>query len=253
MKIAIGISTLNDGIYNVDKIIKNIPSCYDVYVCHQISNNKKYVITDLEKNNLKIITKCDKGLSKSRNELIKASLIDGCDFLIISDDDVSFINDGLIDIRNYLINHNVNFNLWFNSVDESGVLRKKYPTKEKLLSVRDVFKVASIELCLNLKEIKNNISFDEGFGLGTSISCGEEPIFIYDCMKHGINTTYLPIKITQHPLDSSGCDFHENIKSFKNRKFVFERMFGKFYGYVYYILFVIKNHKKTKFSLLQLL
>ncbi|MEC6822486.1 hypothetical protein VXS02_03445 [Photobacterium piscicola] len=250
-KLAIGVSTLNDGILNLLNLRDKIPEIFEVIICHQIDNGINY---DVNLGSV-IYYKCfQKGLSKSRNELLKIASNNDIDYLIISDDDVTFLVDSLNELNDYVQNINTDENIWFRSVDDAMVLRKKYPVKEGVIDWKLFFSVASIELCLNVKAIsKNRLFFDESFGLGTDIPSGEEPIFISDCSNNGIKTKYLPINISIHPIESSGSDMYESVDSFSDRLLVFCRMFGKFKGFLLYVVFCGKNFRKVNFSFLILI
>ncbi|MDU5425950.1 MAG: hypothetical protein E6123_13880, partial [Clostridiales bacterium] len=96
MNISIGISTLNDGLYRVKDNIKSIPSEQIVIIVHQITNDLSYKDVDLNRENVILVTLYEKGLSKSRNTLLMKAFELGVDYLIISDDDVSYSLKGLI-------------------------------------------------------------------------------------------------------------------------------------------------------------
>jgi len=72
---------------------------------------------------------------------------------------------------------------------------------------------------------KNQIKFDERFGLGTNFPSGEEYIFITDCFKSGLTVKYLPINIGVHPNETSGMDFYTTPEKVLAKREMIKRIF----------------------------
>ena len=88
------ISTLNERILNIEKAISLIHPQINYLIIHQ---NKKAIKTPefLKREDIRIINTLSKGLSKSRNIGLKNCKTE---YAIIGDDDVEYIEDGIIKI-----------------------------------------------------------------------------------------------------------------------------------------------------------
>jgi hypothetical protein len=69
------------------------------------------------------------------------------------------------------------------------------PLKKKKLNKILIHKIASVETTMRLNSIKN-IKFNELFGAGSKyFQCGEENIFLKDCIHKKRHIRYIPMKI----------------------------------------------------------
>ena len=71
--------------------------------------------------------------------------------------------------------------------------------------------------------MENNLSFNEKFGLGTSLLCGEENIFLLDCTAFSPRVKNLEEDIVSHP-----CRDEERI-SFRRKPWPSACWFKDFY------------------------
>lgn len=242
MKIAIGISTLNDGIYHIQEKINSLPENILVVISHQITNEKYYSDRIISHPNVIIKISFEKGLSKSRNILLEEAMKLQADYLLISDDDVFYLNEGLLELSGFLEQQNGNSHYQIQSCTNNGTLRKKYPTSVKKIKKLDGFGVSSIEMCLNIKLIeRNGIRFDERFGLGAIYQAGEEPIFINDLLKSNEKILFVPITVTVHPIESSGNKIYTCPKSLADRGAIFIRCGGRALGLAYLLAFWVRK------------
>lgn len=247
MKIAIGISTLNDGIYQVQEKIRSLPENVIVIISHQIANEKKYPENIITHPNVIIEQSFVKGLSKSRNILLERAIKLNIDYLLISDDDVFYLSEGLLKLEEFLNNQSGSSHYQFQSCTESGMLRKKYPLSLKKINRLDSFKISSIEMCLNIKNIiKNGARFDERFGLGATYQAGEEPIFINDLLQSKESIIFVPITVTVHPIESSGNKIYTSSESLADRGAIFIRCGGYALGLVYLFAFWMRKFLFSK-------
>ncbi|MFZ4219952.1 hypothetical protein ACEV6Q_19110 [Enterobacter ludwigii] len=247
MKIAIGISTLNDGIYQVQEKIRSLPENIIVIISHQISDDKNYPENTITYPNAIIKKSFVKGLSKSRNVLLEQAIILNIDYLLISDDDVFYLNEGLLQLEDFLNKQSGNSHYQFQSCTEDGMLRKKYPHSLKEINRLDSFKISSIEMCLNIKNIiRNGARFDERFGLGATYQAGEEPIFINDLLKSKERIFFVPITVTVHPIESSGNKIFTSSESLADRGAIFIRCGGYTLGLIYLFAFWMRKFLFSK-------
>ena len=245
MKLNILVSTINDGIKNIEKIFLPFDNNISYIISHQITNNKDYVndVTILKQRKDATYLSLDvKGLSKNRNNCLKH--IDG-DIVYICDDDVSLRYEGILELIEK-----------FKNSDNLDVLRcqvktfggkpyKPYkPIEYKIASLRELTNFSSIEMTVKSSFIKENeLLFDENFGIGASYPIGEDFIFITDIFKKNGNIVHYPIDIVEHEDFGTGAILSDNI--IFGRGAVFRRVFGKL-SFIINVYFAMKNKKKYK-------
>jgi glycosyltransferase involved in cell wall biosynthesis len=193
---------------------------------------------------VRVIEQKTTGVTKSRN-----AVIDNTDskYLVFGDDDITFKSDAIARVlEHFEANPKVSIILT-QAVDETGSLRKPYPTKSHKLKVTNSAKAATYELFIRVDAIKKHgIRFDEGFGAGAPNYLGDEYIFIADGIRAGLKGIFLPIVVATHPTDSSG-NFKNTREDTKVRAAIFSRVFG-FWAPIMRLLFLIKPPAK-KFGL----
>jgi len=142
------------------------------------------------------------GLSRSRNIGIK-----NCksDFFWILDDDV-YTNSNMIDSILDSIQSNVAdiYSFRISRNKNTKILYKKYSDKPKTSKLK-LLKISSIELIISKKIIdKNNIKFNENFGLGAKYPMCEETLFLLDCYNNNAKIIHIPKVIVIHENLGSG-------------------------------------------------
>ena len=164
-----------------------------------------------------------KGVAKSRNKAI--DLAKG-EYLIFSDDDITFSATGLQQAIDYLDSHPEVALLLGQATDESGALRKRYPkTIEKLGSLNSA-RAATYEMIIRVSEVRKlGVRFDEDFGAGAKNYLGDEYIFVVDLIKAGGKAVFAPITLAQHPTESSGSRWGSE-QDRRARAVIFTRVFG---------------------------
>lgn len=220
-KLTVLISTLNEGINGLDRVvaIKHPLVCY--LVIHQNKNN--IPIPDfLNRADIEVITSKTTGLSKSRNLGIKHCKTS---YALIADDDVSYF-ENTFDMIISVFENDTSLDLaMFKIKTSSGEPDyKKYPENiQVLMEESHVF--SSIEIALRVSSIrKNKIKFDRRFGLGSYVPRGEELFFVLDCISKRLLCMYFPYFIVQHPFESSGKRKVQGLKRHFYRGAVEERM-----------------------------
>ena len=176
------------------------------------------------------------GVTKSRNAVLENT---ATKYLLFGDDDITFNREAIIEvISHFEANPQVSIILT-QAVDESGKLRKPYPTKSQALTLTNSAKAATYEMFIRVSTIRQNgIKFDENFGAGAQNYLGDEYIFIADGIRSGLKGTFLPIVVATHPSDSSG-NFRNTRADLKVRAAVFTRVFG-IWSPIMRLLFLLK-------------
>lgn len=239
MNIELLISTMRkDNIDEVNLLQQNI-SDVNALIINQCKCDKKE-----KKNNIRMISTNELGISKSRNKALENASGEIC---IICDDDVVYENNLLEIIQNSFESDKSADIITFKIKTPEGDDFKKYRLEEFYHNKRTILKTSSIEIAFRLNSIKSkNIKFDESFGLGGQYISGEENIFLMDCLKKGLKIKYVPIVIGTHPKESSGYVLDE--KSIYSKGALFYRLFGLKCIYLN-LAFILKKFKEVKFNI----
>ena len=164
-----------------------------------------------------------KGVAKSRNRAIE--LASG-EYLIFSDDDITFSERGLQEAIDYLDANPQLSLLLGQATDESGVLRKQYPSQVTKLGSLNSARAATYEMIIRVADIRRlGVRFDEDFGAGAKNYLGDEYIFVVDLVRAGGKAVFAPITLAQHPTESSGSRWG-SAQDRRARAIIFTRIFG---------------------------
>lgn len=239
-KLTLGISTLNEGIYNLKLPCSN--NSLVILISHQVTdgNIDKYInlhnqLTQ-ERSDLTIVCSDNIGLSKSRNVVLN-----NCetDYLLISDDDVAYHEDFVEVILDSLSHMSGTLNVFKISSDDGDF--KDYRMFKKTISKIKSAKISSIEMVINNPQLRQEkISFDEDFGLGAYYPSGEEMIMCCDILDNDGSIFFHDYSIAYHPRESSGKDFVSSKLKIEAKKEMFKRCFKSSWRF-YLLAFFIKK------------
>lgn len=179
-----------------ENYIDELKICSDTIVINQCDRETEKVVNrrafcDNSQNVTYIETK-DRGLSKSRNLAIDKAAEDIC---ILCDNDVVYV-DGYEKIITdaYEKYSDADLIVFFIKRPERSV---PIFDRAKRMNYLSVLKIFSPEISLKKSSIKD-IRFDISFGAGSGkYIMGEENIFLYDALKHGLKIYYVPEKIAE--------------------------------------------------------
>ena len=187
----------------------------------------------------------NKGVAKSRNAAISNAKTE---YLIFGDDDIEFNESGINSAVDFLNNNPKISILLMQAVDETGALRKSYPSRAHKLKLTNSAKAATYEMMIRVADIKGaGVKFDENFGAGAENYLGDEYIFIADALRSGLTGSFQPIVIAMHPSESSGSLRNTSGDRVARSK-IFSRVFGIWAPFMR-LLFIAKPPSK-KFGLL---
>ena len=243
-KIEVLISTMN--LVSKDKLLKEMKINKNAIIINQITKDilKDNLINyNDDKKNIKILSFCEKGLSKSRNKALKNSKADIC---VIADDDMYYENDFDETIINEF-EKKPEADLIAFVVDREDQKKSKKRFREGRVGFLKSLKLSSVQISFRRKSIiDNNILFDESFGAGSVYPWGEENIFLFDCLKRGLKIYYVPVKIaTLYCNNNSSWDKSNTIEHYNNQGVIYYRMTHKFY-WLLIIQFVIRKRNIYK-------
>jgi glycosyltransferase involved in cell wall biosynthesis len=201
-----GYSTLANRLSNIQlPDLTNHPD-WDVLITVQSGTKEAPTATELAKaprvKNVELLSYPGSGVTKLRNQVLKNAR---GKYVVFSDDDITFNQDGLEEGIAYLEQTGAGL-LLGQAVDEEGKLRKAYPSKAHRLTKFNSAKAATYEMIVDLEQVRAaGVLFDENFGAGAEITyLGDEYIFICDLLSAGVRCNFAPIVLASHPTDSSG-------------------------------------------------
>ena len=251
LTLGILITTCNENIKKVKKnllpkLIKN-KGVDEIIISHQIFDEKTKPEKNLTKGKVKYLFLKNKGVSKNRNNCLKYSTSDICH---ICDDDVIYLKDFEKKIKEEY-KKNENFDLiTFQAINQYNV--KRYKVKEGRHNIIIPLRLSACGMSFRRKPIiKKNIIFDENFGLGAKYCCGEENIFLKECVDKKLNLRHSNKIIV----------LHKDLKE-KNKLILYKdlliisriQVFKKIYGFLggvfavfYFSIFKYREYK-NKYS-----
>ncbi|WP_028768726.1 glycosyltransferase [Shewanella fidelis] len=243
---SIAISTVKEGIFKVDSIVKELVDAkldFELVVCHQLlfEQDRAEYISEREAlskkyKSIKIVVDAEKGLSRSRNKALEVST---SDFVFLSDDDNVFLAKGVRETLAYMESNAVDISIGRITTPE-GLDFKNYQEKSSLVTSLNSGSVSSLEVCISKKCIRDKmLRFDERFGLGTELPSCEEFIYINDAIKRNAKVSRTRIYVNKHPMESSGKDLTV-AKTIVAKGAAFRRVFG-FAGVFVIVLFALRK------------
>lgn len=211
MKLNILISTIDEGIFQVSKILLPFREDVEYIISHQNRNEPFINIpSELQRKDVLISQISGQGLTKSRNNAIRHATGDVC---VIADDDVTYTNLYFDTIINTYEKFAIDVACFKIYKDNSIVDYKFYPSEITTIKKMHEHPVSSIELTFKLQSVKKkNIFFDERFGMGSWLKGGGEILFMHDCISSGLLVKFFPEYIVNHPHEctiTSYSKYHE--------------------------------------------
>jgi len=222
-----GYSTLASRLGNIAlPDLANNPN-WDVLITVQSGDKKPPTVDQLLQSpkGERVTTKAfpGKGVAKLRNQVL--SLSTG-DYVIFADDDIVFHPEGIAKAIDFMESNPDVALVLGQAIDDSGSLRKNYPSSPERLSKLNSARAATYEMIVR-RDLVNQagITFDENFGAGVKKTyLGDEYIFICDLISAGLRCEYLPVVLATHPTVSSGSGWGTK-KDRVARALIFDRAF----------------------------
>lgn len=201
------IATYGNGIRNVENVLLFPEFGLSYLVSHQDPDGVCTELPEyLNREDVKVVRLSNSGLSKNRNNALRHA---SADILIIADDDIGLHPAYPHAIRKAFKKHpDVDVVCFQIRTPEGSQAYKKYPSRiRKLTHLKELKAVSSIEIAFRRKSVRNkHIWFDERFGLGATANCGEEFLFLAECLRKGLKIMFFPAYIVEHPYESSVKD-----------------------------------------------
>lgn len=223
---------------NLNSLLRQDSKIFLIIVSQGNHNAIEEILKDYPLDHLHI-KDTGKGLSRGRNLAIQY-LKKG--ILLFADDDNWYPDHSIDYVNNYLISNNSDI-VCFNYYDiDNDLSPKKYPSKRiNSLSYRMLLKVSSIEIAINLNQVRlSDIKFDETLGIGTSIPSGEENKLLTELKIKKYRIEYYPFVLSYHPYKLRNTKKLDKV-FFASKKQMFEKIYGQNKGKIVYYVFYIKK------------
>lgn len=152
---------------------------------------------------VRVVTLAGIGLSRNRNNALKHAR---GDLLVIADDDCRYTPDSIRSIKEVFHKHADAAIIQMQGLSYEGHLLHNYPVDSYEYQNRPRFTyVSSWELVLRRSNLLP--AFDERFGIGAYLGCGEEELFVAMAARKGLKVYYEPIPFVFTDADTSGTKF----------------------------------------------
>lgn len=195
------ISTLNAGIKNAAKV----PLAPHPEICYLVvwQQTEDFMPCEIPaalavRGDVRVITQKGRGLCRSRNFAIENAR---AEYVLITDDDVTFHLDGVLTALKQMQNHP-----YLDFATFKVNTNKHYPATEFIFNEKTPkgYYASSLEMMMHRQSIAGKVRFNELFGLGAPVlSCGEEDLWIHDALNAGLKGGFFPIVIVSHLHDST--------------------------------------------------
>lgn len=181
MTVQLLISTMNQ---EDDSLIEKMNIFTDAIVINQC-NKTAFHEFDYNGHKVEWFDCEERGVGKSRNKALMTAKADIC---VFSDDDMIYGNDVMKNVRDV-----------FESLPEADIIAFNVNglaccEKQRRLHTWNAFKYGACSFAVRRKAVLHKrISFSLLFGGGAEFSCGEDTLFILDCLKHGLKMYESPV------------------------------------------------------------
>lgn len=216
----------------------------DAIIINQCDHYKYY---EFRRDNftVKWFNVAERGLSRSRNVALSKATADIC--LLVDDDEI--LKDGYSDIISKEFDRNSKVGLITFNLESIGNISKRYINKQrKRLYFFNIMRYGSARIAFRRSLILNRrICFAPNFGAGSEISCGEDSLFLHDCLKKGIIAYSSPEYIANINDEEENSSWFKgyNEKYFLDLGAIFKAMSPK-YCDLLILQFIIRHRVKTK-------
>ncbi len=162
---------------------------HDVLVVNQCDTEKVDTFT-VDGNHVRMISNFERGLSNSRNALLRHAEGDIC---ILGDDDLVYVDgyDAIIE-KAYKDYPQADIICFRFALDENMTPRPHFEAARKI-GMFQISKIASVEVTFKRDSVqKAHLQFCPLLGVGAEFGSGEENAFLADALRAGLNIQYVP-------------------------------------------------------------
>lgn len=242
MRISLLCATLGERIPELARLIKSLNlqdyKDFELIVVSQDNHGDVARALELAHFTYQHVRSTTVGISAGRNAGLP--FVTG-DILMLTDDDCWYLGATLGVVVSYFAELGGAGVLCFRHMDpQTGSTYRHYPSKAKpMLSYIDLLSLASIDICFNLARCREDIRFDEEFGVGTRYGMGEESILLTSLMKKGLRIGYYQEVLAFHPTKNPNKRL--TVRDCTGRAALFRRLYGGLLGFAAFMAFWAKN------------
>lgn len=233
-KIQVAISTQNlTNDEEVHNLLKSMNLKTDYIIVNQ--TNKENISIE----NKRVITKNEKGLSKSRNTAIEKSTEN---IILLADDDITYENNYEKIVKNAWDKYKKADIICFYVESKNSKRKTKRMNTGKIGYIK-AMRIVSTEISLKKDSIKKvNLKFLEEYGAGAKYNRGEEQIFLYEAIRKGLKIIFVNKKIGEVKQEESNWFTRYNLEYFNIQGEVFKKMSPKYYRILIFQYAIRKYH-----------
>ncbi|WIW71094.1 hypothetical protein [Anaerosinus gibii] len=177
---------------NDNSFIEKMNIHSDLLVINQSDENE---LENFKYNNyeIKIFSFAEKGVGLSRNNALMRT---NADIALVADDDCVYVNN----YKNLIIDSFKKYPMadviFFNMISKNQKRVEKLTGKAYRVRWYNCLKFGAFRMAIKVQKIrKMNINFSLLFGGGARYSCGEDTLFIVECLKKGLKLYAVPVEI----------------------------------------------------------
>ncbi len=238
MKVEFLVSTMHQSDLS---IVKKMNILSNALLINQNDKNNNVIESDVNAYKIKMISVVDRGLSKSRNLALENASADYC---MLADDDVVYYNNAHKIIARCHDKYPEYDIIAFNIKN----FKDRFLKKNKCVKINwlTAMKLSSVQLSFKLQSIKKNkIRFNKDFGAGAKYICGEENIFLNDCLKAGLKILYVPKTLGELTESESTWFNGFNEVFFRSKGAIFTALSRRM-SLILILQFVLRKHNEYK-------
>ncbi|MBQ6935812.1 MAG: glycosyltransferase family 2 protein [Clostridia bacterium] len=190
MKIEVLVSTMHQK--NSDLINKmNLKT--DAIIINQ-TDNADFKELSINDKKVRMFSFNERGVGLSRNSALMRSDADIC---VLADDDMVFCDNYEETVRNAFEDNPRADLIIFNLIEDGKSLNRQNTNITKI-NILNYMNYGAARIAFKRKAISyNGITFNLNFGGGTNHQCGEDTLFLRNCLKKGLNIIALPQAIAE--------------------------------------------------------
>lgn len=200
------ICTIDDGIGRVPAVLLPPAEGVRYLVSWQLSDSVPRTVPEAlgHRCDVSVHTLRGRGLSANRNHALSLA---AADIVLIADDDVRYMPETIIRLRQAFTDYPEAGIITFQATDYNGYPLRTYPSSTYTYGHRPRGSyVCSWEIaCRRLAPLP---PFDQRFGIGAPyMTCGEEEVFVHRAAKMGCCVRYVPVPIVHTSDAGTGSTF----------------------------------------------